>query len=188
MDTGPTTPRSTPSTPTTRISLASSYKQAGYGEGVTIGVLDISLIGIDLMVQAVAAQLAEVGVTLDVTTVADPTSYFVGMTSGEYPAVAINYGLNNMQSLHVGFINPLGPFNPLGTVDEELDALYEQYFSTTGDTSDVEQRINARLVDQAWALPVMGSPLAWYLAEGLTGIEATPGNSSIPTLVDIRPA
>lgn len=163
-------------------------QEAGYGEGVTIGVLDISLIGIDLMVQAVAAQLAEVGVTLDVTTVADPTSYFVGMTSGEYPAVAINYGLNNMQSLHVGFINPLGPFNPLGTVDEELDALYAEYFSTTGDTSDVEQRINARLVDQAWALPVMGSPLAWYLAEGLTGIEATPGNSSIPTLVDIRPA
>ena len=161
--------------------------EAGYGDGVTIGVLSVSLIGLDTMAQAVAGQLAEVGVTLDITAVADPTAYFTGMVSGAHPAVVINYGLSTMQSLYVGYINPLGPFNPLGTVDPELDALYEEYFSTTGDTSDVERRINARLVDQAWALPVMGSPLAWYLAEGLTGIEATGANSSLPTLVDIRP-
>ena len=93
-----------------------------------------------------------------------------------------------MQTLSVGFINPMAPFNPFGTVDEELDSLYAEYFATVGDTSDVEQRINARLVDQAWALPVLGAPLSWYLAEGLTGIEATPGNGSVPPLVDIRPA
>ena len=161
--------------------------EAGYGDGVTVGVLSVSLIGLDTMAQAVAGQLAEVGVTLDITTVADPTAYFTELVSGAHPAVVINYGLSTMQSLYVGYINPLGPFNPLGTVDPELDALYEEYFSTTGDTSDVEQRINARLVDQAWALPVMGSPLAWYLAEGLTGIEATGANASLPTLVDIRP-
>ena len=160
--------------------------EAGYGEGVTISALTVGLLGLDTMVQAIAGQLAEVGVTLDITTVPDPNSYFVGMLSREYPTVAITYGTANMQTLSVGFIDPLGPFNPFGVVDEELDALYAEYFATVGDTSDVEQRINARLVDQAWALPVMGAPLPWYLAEGLTGIEATGGNSSVPTLVDIR--
>ena len=160
--------------------------EAGYGDGVTIGVLTVSLFSLDTMVEAVAGQLAEVGVALDITAVADPTSYFVGMTSKEHPAVALAYGLGTMQSLHVGFIDPLGPFNPFGVVDEQLDSLYEEYFSTVGDSSDVEQRINARLVDQAWALPVMASPIAWYVAEGLTGIEATGGNGAIPTLADLR--
>lgn len=161
--------------------------EAGYGDGVTIPALTVSLLGLDTVVQAIGGQLAEVGVTLDITTVPDPNSYFTGMLSREYPTVVITYGLANMQTLHVGYIDPQGPFNPFGVVDEELAALYAEYFATVGDTSDVEQRINARLVDQAWALPVMGAPLVWYLVEGLTGIEATGGNSSVPTFVDIRP-
>lgn len=161
--------------------------EAGYGDGITIGVLDASIIGLDILVQAVAGQLAEVGVTFDRTTVADPTAYFTGLISAQYPAVALFYGVSNMQTYKSFFINPAGPFNPFGTVDPELDALYAEYFATVGDTSDVERRINARLVDQAWVLPVMGSPLPWYLAEGLTGLEATSANSSIPTLADIRP-
>lgn len=161
--------------------------EAGYGDGVTIGVIDVSLLSLDTMVQAVSGQLAEVGVTLDITTGADVTGYFTGMISGEYPIAALAYGLRNMQTLRDFYIAPTGPFNPFGTVDPELDALYEEYFTTMGDTSDVEQRINARLVDQAWALPVMGSPLVWYLADGLGGIESTTGNAAIPSLVDIRP-
>ena len=161
-------------------------EEAGYGDGVSIGVLTIGILNLDTLVEAVAGQLEEVGVTLDVTTVPDPTSYFVGMTSKEHPSIVLGYGISNMQTLHVGFINPLGPFNPFGTVDGELDSLYEEYFATVGDTSDVERRINARLVEQAWVLPVMGSPLVWYFAEGLTGIEATGGNSAIPTFVDLR--
>ncbi len=160
---------------------------AGYGEGVTIEVLDASLIGLDILVQAIAGQLTEVGVTLDRTTVADPTAYFTGMVTAQYPAVALFYGVSSMQGYKAFFIDPSGPFNPFGTVDPEIDALYAEYYSTTGDTSAIERQINARLVDQAWVLPVMGSPLPWYLAEGLTGIEATSANSSIPTLVDIRP-
>ncbi len=161
--------------------------EAGYGDGVTIPALTLGLLGLDILVQAIGGQLAEVGVTLDITTVPDPNSYFTGMLSREYPTVAITYGLANMQTLNVGFIDPLGPFNPFGVVDAELDALYQEYFATVGDTAEVEQRINARLVEQAWALPVVGAPLVWYLADGLTGIEATGGNSSVPTLVDIRP-
>lgn len=161
--------------------------EAGYADGVTIEVLDASLIGLDILTQAIAGQLGEVGVTLDRTTVADATAYFTGLVSAQYPAVALFYGVSSMQTYRAFFIDPAGPFNPFGTVDPELDALYAEYFSTVGDTSDVERRINARLVDQAWVLPVMGSPLPWYLAEGLTGIEATSANTSLPTLADIRP-
>ena len=98
--------------------------------------------------------------------------YIGGMIGREFPTGAIAYGLFNMQNLFSGYVNPAGPFNAFNTVDVELDALYAEYYSTVGDTSDVQQRINARLVDQAWALPVVGAPLSYYLLDGYTGIEA----------------
>ena len=159
---------------------------AGYGDGLTIAVIDVNLIGMHTLMEAIAGQLAEVGVTLEITTAPDVNGYIGGMLGGQFPTGAIAYGLFNMQTLYAGYVNPLGPFNPFRTVDPELDALY------TGSppncwTSDVQRRINARLVDQAWALPVVGAPLAYYLTEGLTGIEATGGNGAVPILADIRP-
>ena len=141
---------------------------AGYADGLTITVIDVNLIGMHTLVEAIAGQLAEVGVTLEITTAPDVNGYIGGMLGKQFPTAAVAYGLFNMQTLYAGYVNPLGPFNPFQTVDAELDALYAEYYVTTGDTSDVEQRINARLVDQAWALPVVGAPLAYYLAEGLT--------------------
>ena len=161
---------------------------AGYADGLTITVIDVNLIGMHTLVEAIAGQLAEVGVTLEITTAPDVNGYIGGMLGKQFPTAAVAYGLFNMQTLYAGYVNPLGPFNPFQTVDAELDALYAEYYATTGDTSDVEQRINARLVDQAWALPVVGAPLAYYLAEGLTGIEATGGNAAVPILADIHSA
>ena len=160
--------------------------EAGYADGFTIEAVDVNLIGLHTIVDAIAGQLAQVGVTLEITTAPDVNGYIGGMLGGQFPTAAISYGLANMQSLYAGFINPMGPFNPFKTVDPELDALYAEYYAETGDTSDVQQRINARLVEQAWALPAVGTPLSYYLVEGLTGIEATGGNSAIPVLLDIR--
>jgi peptide/nickel transport system substrate-binding protein len=164
-------------------------EEAGYGDGFTLPVLDTSLVGLHTMTEAVGGQLAEVGVTLEITTQAQANDYFTDMVSAKFPAIALGYGLANMQSLYVGFVQPQAPFNPFKTSDPELDALYAEYFAASEEESaDVQQRINARLVEQGWALPVVGAPLAYYLEEGLTGIEATTGNSAVPTFADIRPA
>ncbi|WP_315070585.1 ABC transporter substrate-binding protein [uncultured Microbacterium sp.] len=163
--------------------------EAGYPDGFTLPVLTTSLSGLDKLTEAVAGQLADVGVTLDITTQASAPDYFTAMVSKEYPAAVIGYGLANMNTLWAGFVNPAGPFNMFGTVDPELDALYQQYWTASEDDGvALQQDINARLVDQAWTIPVVGAPLSYYLASGLTGIEATSANSGVPMITDLQPA
>lgn len=162
---------------------------AGYPDGFTLPVLTTSVSGLDKLTEAVAGQLSEVGVTLDITTQASAPDYFTAMVSKEYPAAVIGYGLANMNTLWAGFINPVGPFNMFGTADPELDSLYQQYWTADEEAGvGLQQDINARLVDQAWTIPVVGAPLSYYLASGLTGIEATPANSGVPMITDLQPA
>ncbi|PKV95512.1 MULTISPECIES: ABC transporter substrate-binding protein [Amycolatopsis] len=162
--------------------------EAGYANGFTLPVVDSTLVGLDKMVQAVGGQLEKVGVKLQVTTKATANDFFVALQSGQFPATAIPYGLANMASLYVGFVNPKGPFNPFHTADPKLDALYQQYFAANAQKgAALEKQINAYLVQQAWTLPVVGAPLSYYLAKGVTGLDATAANSGVPWLTELRP-
>ncbi|MFD5264831.1 ABC transporter substrate-binding protein [Streptomyces sp. NPDC058335] len=161
--------------------------EAGYPDGFTLPVLDTTVVGLDKMAQAVSGQLSKVGVKLQITTKPTANDYFVAMVSGKYPAPVIAYGLANMATLHVGVVNPQGPFNPFHTSDPHLDELYKQYFAADEkDSAALQKQINAYLMKQAWALPVVGAPLSYYLAKGLTGLEATTANSGVPTFADLR--
>lgn len=163
--------------------------EAGYPDGFTLPVLTTKLSGLDKLTEAIAGQLSEIGVTLDITTQATAPDYFTAMVSKEYPAAVIAYGLANMNTLYTGFVNPVGPFNMFSTVDPELDDLYAQYNVADAETGvQLQQDINARLVDQAWTIPVVGAPLSYYLSGGLTGIEATSANAGVPMITDLRPA
>ena len=161
---------------------------AGYADGFSLPVQDVSLFGLDKATQAIAGQLKAVGVTLEVSTASGANDYFVNMTSGKYPAVTTAYGLANMGSLFAGYINPQGPFNPLHFTDPELTDLYNRYFAADEQAGKaLEKQINARLVDQAWSVPVVGAPLSYYSAKGITGLDATSQNAGVPWLTEIRP-
>ncbi|MCJ1697254.1 ABC transporter substrate-binding protein [Rathayibacter caricis] len=163
--------------------------EAGYPDGFTLPVLTASLAGLDKLTQAVAGQLEEVGVTLELTTKATAPDYFTSMTSGEFPAAVIGYGLADMNSLYSGFVNPAGPFNWFQTVDPELDALYTEYRTADEATGDeLQKQINRRLVEQAWTIPVVGAPLSYYTVQGLEGFDATSANGGVPLITDLRPA
>ena len=160
---------------------------AGYPKGFTLNVLTTNLAGLDKLVQAIGGQLQGVGVKLNLTSKASVNDYVVAMLSGKYPAAAIGYGLANMASLYVGFVNVAGPFNPMKYKDAQLDALYGQYFAASDqDGMALEKQINQRLIDQAWSLPVVGAPLSYYLAKGFTGLDATSQNSGVPRLTELR--
>lgn len=162
---------------------------AGYPNGFTLPTLTVSLGGLDKVTEAIAGQLQGVGVKLQITTKANPNDYVVTMLSKKYPAAVIGYGLANMSTLYAGFVNPAGPFNPFQYDDKTLDGLYGQYFVAPDSASAAaQQAINARLVDQAWTVAVVGAPLSYYTVKGITGLDATPQNSGVPWLTEIRPA
>ncbi|MFD4323600.1 ABC transporter substrate-binding protein [Nocardioides sp. NPDC058538] len=161
---------------------------AGYPDGFTISAVTAPLAGLDKMTQAIAGDLAEVGVTLEVTSKPTANDYFTAMTSGDHPTAALGYGLYNANSLYGGFVAEQGPFNPFHHKDGQLDKLYAEYFATPTDQADaLEKKINARLVDQGWSIPVVGAPLAWYVADGYAGLEATTQNAAVPRLTELHP-
>ena len=163
--------------------------EAGYPDGFTLPVLTASIAGLDKLTQAVGGQLEQVGVKLDITTQASAPDYFTAMVSGKYPAAVIGYGLADMNTLYAGFVNPAGPFNWFKTVDPELDGLYNQYRVADEEAGTaLQKQINERLVDQAWTIPVVGAPLSYYVAPGLTGFDATSANAGVPLVTDLRPA
>ncbi len=110
------------------------------------------------------------------------------MLSQKFPVAAVGYGLQNMATLFAGYVNPMGPFNPFHYDDKQLDTLYATYDTAPEAHSAAAQKaINARLMDQAWAVPVVGAPLSYYTVKGITGLEATSQNSGVPWLTEIRP-
>ncbi|BCW05714.1 ABC transporter substrate-binding protein [Arthrobacter sp. NtRootA1] len=163
--------------------------EAGYPDGFTLPVLTTSLAGLDKLTQAVGGQLEKVGVKLELTTQASAPDYFTAMVSGKYPAAVIGYGLADMNSLYAGFVNPAGPFNWFKTSDPKLDELYNKYRAADEKSGvELQKQINERLMDQAWTIPVVGAPLSYYLAPGLTGFDATSANAAVPLFTDLRPA
>jgi len=162
---------------------------AGYPHGFTLSVLSANLVGLDKVVQAIGGQLQDIGVTLKVDSKATANDYLTSMVSGKYPVAGITYGLATLGTLYVGVVNPKGPFNPFHIADPKLTALYGTYFAAGPDESNsAAQKVNAYLVDQAWTVPVVGAPLSYYTAKGITGLNATSGNAGVPALADVRPA
>lgn len=164
-------------------------KEAGYADGFSFSVVSTPLFGGDTLMQAIAGQLGKIGVKMEIKSFPTAVDYIVAMLSGDYPAAAIGYGLATMSSLYSGFVNPIGTFNPFHYSDAELDSLYEQYNAASGEAGDdLARQINKRLVDQAWTLPVVGSPLPYYSVAEVTGVDATSGNAGVPLFTEIRPA
>jgi peptide/nickel transport system substrate-binding protein len=163
--------------------------EAGYPNGFTLPVLDTSVASLDKVIQAIAGQLKSVGVTLQITTKPSVNDFVVAMLSQKFPAAVEAYGLATMSSLFAGYVNPAGPFNPFHVTDPELDALYAKYYSANEkDGAALQKQINARLVTQGWSVPVVGAPLSYYEAKGITGTEATSANGGVPHLTEIRPS
>ncbi|MFI5623327.1 ABC transporter substrate-binding protein [Nocardioides sp. NPDC051685] len=161
--------------------------EAGYPNGFTIKAVTVPLMGLDKVVEVIGGDLAKVGVTVKIISKPTVNDFFTEMVSGEVPTAALGYGLYNANSLYAGYVAEQGPFNPFHTTDAELTKLYTEYFATpTSESGALEKAINRRLVDQGWALPVVGAPLSWYVAEGYGGIEATTQNGAVPHFTELR--
>jgi ABC-type transport system substrate-binding protein len=162
---------------------------AGYPNGFTMSVLTTSANGIDLVTQAIAADLARVGVHLDLTNAPNQTQYVQGLAGGKFPAYGIGYGYQPVYLMGPGLYLPTaGYFNPLKSTDPQLETLYTQ-LSTAGEAArpQLNQQIVGRLVEQAWFLPAVFAPILFYARPNLSGVSVTP-NSPIANPVEFQPA
>lgn len=148
---------------------------AGYADGFTLKTLTVSFGGQDILATALQGQLAEVGIELDLTTVADEQGYIGGMTNREYSAVTVGYGSQPMFLMGKALVLPDGlPFNGFGTDDPDAIALFDELRVAEGDAQAAAAvALNDYLVDNAWFAPVLFAPAAVYAREDLGGVELT---------------
>lgn len=127
--------------------------QAGYGDGFTVTIPDLSsLFGSELFA-AVQQQLAAIGITVQLDSLPIPELVQRSL-SGQYAMALTGGGMGTDWNTVNSFFLPSSLFNPLHSTDPTLDGLIETIRTTTGDEQKkAYQELNAFIVDQQWATP-----------------------------------
>jgi peptide/nickel transport system substrate-binding protein len=159
--------------------------EAGYADGFTLEVTSIQFAGIDTMAQAIQGQLAEVGITVELTTRTDVAAYIQDMTGGEFPAAAVGYGAQPLFLMGQGLFLPTAPvFNGFHTADPTVAELYTQAAAADPKTrADLDRQLQEYLVENAWFTPVAFSPVLYYSRADLGGVEVS-GAAPVATPLD----
>lgn len=150
--------------------------EAGYADGLKVEVLSIAFAGIDTMAEAIKGQLAEVGIELNITTVADEASYVVGATDRSYGALAVGYGAQPMFIMGPGLFLPnASVFNGYASESSELSQLYADAAAASGaDRDALNESMLAYLTDEAWFAPVAFAPVFYFARADLGGLGVSP--------------
>lgn len=137
----------------------SLLKQAGYGDGFTLAVLDDAYWDPNYALgQAISNALSEVGITLDLTTISAAAGTVTErIFSKEFPAYITGMSTFGTLSLAYTQLRPNSFANPFGLAsDATLDRIVQEaaLASTTEEQNSRMAEATARLDELAWAAPI----------------------------------
>jgi peptide/nickel transport system substrate-binding protein len=160
---------------------------AGYPNGFTLSTLSLTVVQEDTVAQAMAGQLAQIGVKLDLDTKTDVGDYFGNFLGGKFPAATIAFGrlpaVVNYQLLY----GPTALFNPLKAASTDLSRLYYKLIAAPGpQAAAIARQMQQLLVEQAWFVPVVATPLVVLYRPGVAGVNATT-KRNVVYFNEIRP-
>jgi len=161
---------------------------AGYPHGFTLTVASVNAVGQDLLADALAGQLANVGVTVkpDITT--STGAYIQALTSGSYPAATLSFGRLPAVFDYDQLWGPDALFNPFKTANPQLVTLDNELSAASAvEEPALARQMQAILVDQAWFVPVVATPLVVLYSQQVTGVNATP-QRNVVYMTEISPA
>ena len=152
-------------------------KAAGYPNGFQLPVLAATFVGFDTMAQAVAGQLAKVGIKVKVTAVTSITSFVENQTNHKYPAVSGGFTEEPMYLEGQDLFMPGSKvFNGFGTTSPELTSLYNKAAAADATTrADLDRQMQEYLVKNAWFAPVAFTPVNYYVRPGIGGVQVSAG-------------
>ncbi|MGP3534143.1 ABC transporter substrate-binding protein [Microbacterium sp. RD1] len=165
--------------------------EAGYPDGFSMKVASTPFFNGDTMVQAIAGQLAEVGITIDMESIADTNEWATRMSSGEFPAAWIGYGSLPLVVEASSLYGTSAFFNAFHSEDARLTDLTQQLLTAAPEeVEEISQDIESRIVELGWFAPVGWTPLGNYWTDKIddAAMTATTGLSPIVAIIDIEPA
>jgi peptide/nickel transport system substrate-binding protein len=151
---------------------------AGYPHGFTVSALDVAALDKNsVLAQAIASNLAQVGVTLKITAVGGTFATLTkDLFSKQFDTLVMPSKAANMYFQATQILPANGSLgNAFGTVDPQLNKLFTaagQASSTAGQESDLQQ-LNQRLNADAWFVPIALTLSMQFTASSLHGVPAT---------------
>lgn len=150
--------------------------EAGYPDGFTLDVLSTDFANIGTAGQAVAGQLEQVGITVNLVQ-EEVNSYIQDLFSASYPAAAVGLGSPPVHISATLAVAASGPFNPFKTEDAELADLYTRAAAAApADRAELNQQIVARVQELAWFAPVTFTPVYYYGSSTTGGLVVNEQN------------
>ncbi|MFJ9896439.1 ABC transporter substrate-binding protein [Streptomyces sp. NPDC091280] len=155
----------------------SLLKAAGYPDGFTLPVLAATFVGFDTMAQAVAGQLAKVGIKVKVTAVTSITSFVENQTNKKYPAVSGGFTEEPMYLEGLDLFMPGSKvFNGFGSTAPELTTLFDKAAAAAPtERAGLDRQMQEYLVQNAWFAPVAFTPVNYYVRPGIGGVKVSAG-------------
>ncbi|MFC4505240.1 MULTISPECIES: ABC transporter substrate-binding protein [Streptomyces] len=158
-------------------------KAAGYDDGLTIpvnyGSFDPST---TKMVQAVQAQLAEVGVKLKLRAATNFGAWINDLLSKKYAATVLSPGTGgepNFYAQQAGFTKT-GIMNLFGVTDPDVDAAYARLAKSDAKSSGAAAKdLTDVIVRKALALPVSGTDTIALYNTKLQGVQFPEGSAQL---------
>ncbi|MDI2127578.1 ABC transporter substrate-binding protein [Yinghuangia seranimata] len=131
--------------------------EAGYPDGFTVDVETQSLLGMDLITQAVIEQWKQVGVKANVTTDATVGQWIVNATSKRFPVLGYGYGGAATYFASLDWMLPHATaFNPFATEDPVLTSkLAAANAAPEAQQPPMYQDVMRYVVEQAWFVGVL---------------------------------
>jgi peptide/nickel transport system substrate-binding protein len=162
---------------------------AGYAKGFTLPVLAEGILDPnDEIIQAVASNLAQIGITVKLTSVSASLSQFFGdALSKQYPAIFwLTGGGNDAYTSGQQYLPTVGtPENPFGSTDSQVTTLYnEANAAPASQQPALYQQVEDRLVKLAWFAPVYQSENFYYFR---SNVKNTMWSLTKPTLMVVAP-
>ncbi|WP_236790587.1 ABC transporter substrate-binding protein [Amycolatopsis sp. GM8] len=163
--------------------------EAGYPNGFTLPVVTTSSANIGLTTQAMADELKEVGVRVELTNHPDATSFYKDVAGGKFAAFGIGFGTMPVYLMgQTLYLPSAAQFNPLKSSDPALTGLYDRAAGADDATrAQLDQQIVSWLNEQGWFVPVVFTPVFFFSRTNVAGVESTRGEP-IADPVEWRPA
>src|SRR5690606_23475720 len=136
------------------------------------------------LVQAVQAQLAEVGVTLELKAATNFGGWVDDLVSQQYGATVLSPGAGgSIYFIAQSTFMPGGILNIFGAENSDVTAAYNAFAVASANEADAAaQAITEAAVEHALALPVAANSTIVIFDKKLQGVEFTTG-SGLPTFV-----
>lgn len=156
---------------------------AGYPNGFTLPVLSESILDTnDSIVQAVASDLAQIGITVKLTTVSASLSQFFGdALSKQYPVIFWLTGGGDAYTSGQTFIPTAGAaLNPFGTTDSQVTQQYNAANAApASQQAALYQQLQSTLVKLAWFAPVYQAEDIYYFSSSVKNYQTSAAKPSM---------